>query len=92
MKIYITQYNSDMTEGRGPMANGPAFLSLKDANDFIDDQPGVMGRRSKWSKEKYGDWCVIELEVHEGPFDKLAAAKKKALTKLTEEDRRALGL
>jgi hypothetical protein len=96
MIIYMTQSNSDMTEGRGPMRNEIAFLNREDAAKYIDNQPGVMGRRMQWSKEKFGDWEIVEINVQEGPFDAQQALKEKAMKKLksslTVEEIKALGL
>ena len=30
---------------------------------IIDKQPGVMGRRFKWSEIDFGDWKIQEFEV-----------------------------
>lgn len=96
MKIWLTRYNADMTEGRGPMVNGPAFLHQEHAAEYIDAQPGVMGRRAKWSSERYGDWCLQCMEVHETSLidaeKEREALRAKALSKLTTLEREALGL
>lgn len=90
MKVYVTRYNFDMTEGRGPMVNDKCFLHKKDAENYIDNQCGVMGIRRKWSEDKYGDWDVIELDVLEGPFNIEEDIKNKALAKLSEEEKRVI--
>jgi hypothetical protein len=96
MKIYMTQRNMDMTEGRGPMMNDKAFLHREHAAAYIDTKAGVMGRKAKWSEEKYGDWRIEEMEVLE--YDVMEAArikeetKQTALAKLTDEEKEALGL
>lgn len=56
-----------MTEGRGPMIIDSIFEKREDANNYIDHQFGVMGRKSEkgWSKDKYGDWTVKEMAVFE---------------------------
>lgn len=92
MEIFLTFRNADMTEGRGPDVPDKAFLHLKDAAGYIDDKPGVMGRRQKWSEIPHGDWNIRSLLVHEGPFDPQAEARKQALAKLTMEERVLLGL
>ena len=96
MIIYMTRSNADMTEGRGPMTNEIAFLNREDAANYIDNQPGVMGRRLKWSEEKYGDWEIVEISVQEGPYDAQQVLKEKAMKKLksslTAEEIKALGL
>ena len=65
MKIYVTYRNSDTTEGRGPMVSHKAFVDEQKAIDYIDTQPGIMGRMAKWSEEKYGDWEIRSLNVIE---------------------------
>lgn len=65
MVVYLTMRNADRTEGRGPMVNDKCFLDRKKAEKYIDEQPGVMGRRAKWSTQEYGDWEVKEVEVIE---------------------------
>lgn len=96
MKIYQTYKQSDETEGRGPRIPDFAFLYEEHAVRYIDSQPGIMGRRAKWSNEKYGDWSVEEIEVLD--FDVIEAGqatarlKMKALAKLTIEEKEALGL
>lgn len=92
VQYFQTRRNADMTEGRGPMVNDLAFANWQDAADYIDTKTGVMGRRAKWSKEKYGEWDIQKIEVLTGPYDPIAAAKAKALAKLTSEERRILGL
>lgn len=89
---YQTRRNADMTEGRGPMVNDRAFVHREDAANYIDSRSGCMGRRAKWSEEKYGDWDIQTVHVLTGPFDPEAEAKAKALAKLTAEERKILGL
>jgi hypothetical protein len=67
MKVYMTRKNADMNEGMGPMVNDVCFEHRDDAVKYIDRQQGVMGRKppsGKWSTEKYGDWDIVEIEVH----------------------------
>lgn len=99
MKAYMTRSNADMTEGRGPMQNEVCFKYRKDAEAHIDNKSGIMGRRpasGKWSTEKYGDWDIVEIEIHESLIAFECAEEKKlrtqALAKLTPEERKALGL
>lgn len=61
--IYMTMRNADMTEGRGPMVQDLCFSGRELAAEYIDQQPGVMGRRGKWSEDKFGDWKIQTLEV-----------------------------
>lgn len=69
MKVYLARRNADMTEGRGPMLIDLCFLHRDDAVKYIDNQSGVMGRRFKWSEQKYGDWDIVELDVMESLKD-----------------------
>lgn len=89
---YQTRRNADTNEGRGPMVNDRAFVHYKDAAAYIDEQPGVQGHRRKWSEAKYGDWDIQEVKVHTGPFDLNEDKRQKALSKLTAEERKLLGL
>ena len=95
LKVYMARKNADMNEGRGPMVNDMCFQYRKHAEEYIDRQCGVMGRRppsGKWSQEEYGDWDIAEIEVHSSvPADK-DALRKHALSKLTHEERRVLDL
>lgn len=95
-KVYQTYCNSDMTEGRGPMVPSLCFSNKKDADAFVDEQPGVMGRTHQWSREKYGDWEVREIYVMESIEQAHEYIKdqtiRNALSKLTEEEKRALNL
>ena len=96
MKVYLTYRNSDLTEGRGPMVADACFSTRAVAASYIDALPGVMGRRQKWSQEEYGDWEIREIEVHDSIAElgksRKAEIKKKALAKLGEEEKKALGL
>lgn len=62
MLIYQTYRNADQTEGRGPMEPDLAFFHKEHAERFIDEQPGIMGRREKWSQLRHGDWVVMPEE------------------------------
>ncbi len=94
--VYATYYNADMTEGRGPMVLDKIFTNRVDANAYIDTKFGVMGRPGPWSNQKYGDWTVQEHRL----FDSLDDAakdhdrevRKRALGKLTDEERKVLGI
>lgn len=96
MKIYQTYRNSDEIEGRGFMVPDIVFLHKEHAERYIDEQPGVMGRRAQWSKQKYGDWeirtvYVIDYDVVEAGI-KETRIKMAALAKLTTEEKKLLGL
>ena len=63
MKIYVAMRNSNMTDGYGTMIPDSYFLKKEKAEEYIDNKCGIMGRRAKWSKVKYGDWSVEEINV-----------------------------
>ncbi len=96
MKVYLTYYNSDMTEGRGPMTLDKIFSNKEHAEEYIDSQEGIMGRRYKWSDKIYGDWTVVEKDVIKcSLIDKKAEREKlikSAKAKLSELELNALGL
>lgn len=97
MKLIFQAYkNADMTEGRGPMVPDIAFSSKQDAIDYIDRQSGIMGRKAKWSQEKYGDWVVKEITVfdsfEEADDFKQGETRRKILAKLTDAELKILGL
>lgn len=91
--VYVTYKNADMTEGRDPMVAVNAFSAKKDAEAFIDVQPGCMGRTHRWSQRS--DWAVRPMAVYDsleeavqGEQDEI---RKNALNKLTEQEKKALG-
>lgn len=96
MQIFLVYRNSDMTEGRGPMVVDCAFKHKEDAEAYIDMRPGVMGRRDNWRLRKSGDWEVRPIEVHNSVHEaeriQNERIRAQALTKLTHEERRILGL
>lgn len=96
MKVFAVFCNADMTGGRGPMRLHSLFQCKKHADEFIDQQPGVMGLRKKWSEQKYGDWEVKPMEVitHSVIEERrrIEELKRQAFLKLSPEEREALGL
>ncbi len=84
--IYIAMRNSDMTEGRGPMVAIAAFENRPDA---------VMAAKG-WGVMGIGDGTVEELRVYSSfnDWEKGEAKwmRKRALDKLSEQDKRVLGL
>lgn len=96
MKIWQTYRNSDEIEGKGPMVLDLTFLHKEHAERYIDEQLGVMGKRFKWSTKKYGDWMIKEVDVidfdiiEKGELD--YKLKMRALSKLNDEEKQALGL
>jgi hypothetical protein len=94
--VYLTRYNYDMTEGRGPMVNDVCFFNEQDAKDYIDSKSGVMGRKEKWSEKQYGDWDVVPVTVYPNLASEEEIRKdkvrRKALDKLNQEEKEVLGL
>ena len=93
-----TIYMIQKIEGRGPMINVCAFTSFDEAANFVDDKPGVMGRREKWSELKWGsDWKILPIAVFDSveEYEKentVEQLRQAALKKLTHEERKILGL
>lgn len=58
--VYVVMRNADLIEGRGPMVFDSVWDDRDSAAKHIDDKPGVMGRKQKWSEQKFGDWEIIE--------------------------------
>jgi hypothetical protein len=98
MHIYIPFYNSDMTEGRGPMVPKRfAFTTLAEAIKYINSQLGVMGRKpagGSWGNE--GDWAIQEFPVIELAQSvkeaEDAQLRQKVLSRLNADEKRVLGL
>ena len=94
--IYVVMVNSDMVEGRGPMVIDSVFSSYEAAAEFIDYRPGIMGYKKKWSEGNCGDWQIVEMKMHNSATSRndelLDAERKKALAKLTDHERKILGL
>lgn len=61
--VFIVMKNADMNEGRGPNIIDSVWFFRERASEYIDIQPGVQGRRCKWSEEKFGDWYIVEHTV-----------------------------
>lgn len=90
--VYQTLRQSDMTEGRGRMVNDLCFSTYELAAEYIDSKPGVMGRKGKWSTDRYGDWKIEKFKVYTSIESEEDRARRKALAKLTDEERKLLGL
>ena len=84
MKVYVTRRNADINAGSGPMVLDKIFLLKKSAIAYIDSQPGVQGRRAKWSDQKHGDWTYEEVEVFEGVYDPKVEHVQKILKEISD--------
>ena len=85
MKVYLAMRNSDMTEGRGPMVTDKCFLKREHAENYIDKQDGVMGRKEKWSKSYNSYWEVRAIEVIEEDIIKKQEQKEQERQELIDE-------
>lgn len=96
MYIYVVYKQMDMTEGRGGKGMDKIFLNKQDAMDYIDDKPGVMGIKKKWSSLPHGDWEVREIwaysSLQESTEEEQKKIRESALSKLTLAEKNALGL
>lgn len=96
MKVYLTYYNADDIEGRGPMVLDLVFLHREHAASYIDSQPGTVGDPGSWSDKDYGHRMIKEVDVitHEVDVEeaKLIKIRNRALSKLSPEEKSALGL
>ena len=94
--IYEVCRNADQTEGRGPMVPIKRISDRDAAVAYIEAQPDAYGIQRKWINDRYGDFQLRQLDVFESleeiedyvPIDK----RQRALDKLNDEDKRALGL
>jgi hypothetical protein len=95
---FATYKNSDMTEGRGPMVLDKVYVNEEDAQNYILQQLGVMGRKPEpgYGWTRMGDWVVKPLYILEsledGPELERRIAIKSGMAKLNASERKALGL
>jgi hypothetical protein len=83
-QIYIVRRNSDLTEGKGGMIDVMAFSDLGVAEVFVRDE----------RKRSGGNWtCDIKtVDVFNKAPSHDDLIRAKALRKLTDEERKVLGL
>lgn len=77
-QIWQTYRNVDETEGRESTVPDLAFLHLEHAKRYIDEQPGIGGRRGKWSLNQYGDWYIIPVNLIDCDIVELESDKEKS--------------
>lgn len=84
--IYVAERNSDLTEGRGHLVPIAYFLKREDA----------IAAAKGWGVMGIGDGEVHEIRVYESKKDWQEGEKKRiaarALSKLTDEERKALDI
>jgi hypothetical protein len=96
IKVWATYRNADMTEGRGPMILDKVFMEKDDANTYLLQQEGVMGRKpeDEYGWRRMGDWQVKPLFVMEHLSDGEEYERQQILqsayTKLSKAERAAL--
>lgn len=95
--VYEVKALSDMTEGRGGYNTIKVFEREDEAWKFANSKSGVMGRRppsGDWRDYSGGrDWNVTPLKVWESnEYSEEAEKRQKALSKLTPEEIKLLGL
>ncbi|MGI9569271.1 MAG: hypothetical protein ACR2PH_05930 [Desulfobulbia bacterium] len=104
VRVFAAMKNSDNTEGRGPMVVDELFTSKEDADKYIDQQLGLMGRKAEicgnkkpWSQQEYGDWQVKAMTLNLGPLtneqkekNKVRESALRKLEKLTDAERKEL--
>jgi hypothetical protein len=102
--VYAAMKNSDTVEGLGPMVVDELFTSKENADNYIDQQLGIMGRKSEicgnkkpWSQQEHGDWQVEPMTLNTGLLTNEQKHKNKVhksalnkLDKLTDDERAAL--
>jgi hypothetical protein len=94
--VYATYRNSDMNEGRGPMVMDKVFTEERDAQEYINQQPGVFGRHPEhgWQNSGLSDWTVKSLIILEHLEDGEEYARQQTLeraySKLTPKERSVL--
>ena len=89
-KIFLVYENSDTTEGRGPMVivkDSGFFLTEKEAWDFADTIPGVMGYKPQgsWRHEKYPHVEVRSFSKHDPEKEKKVKDLEQKISKLQKE-------
>ena len=100
-KIYIVEQNADFTEGRGPMFFHSAWSKGEDAIKYVEKQGGIYGSPQNVERDKFGYFAYANgYQIKEVVLlDSLAEfedaekieTQKRALNKLTAEERKALG-
>lgn len=96
--VWVVKKQADTVEGKG----GTVLDSIWEADAeeqcaaYIDTQPGIMGRREKWSEQDHGDWTMEKVPLFNTTQDKAdrdrAVLRRKALLKLSDAEKEALGV
>lgn len=86
--IYVVRQNSDMTEGRGAMIPKIAFTTAVDANE------ASKGMHAYREDDGMADVVAFPLysSIHDFNENNDKAVKAKALAKLTDYEKKILGL
>lgn len=86
--IYEVTCNTDLTEGRGYQKHVAAFFDKSDAEKCAEDQPKIMGV----GKASHINKMCIYTSYQDWKQNTAAELRRKALSKLTEEEKFALGI
>ena len=87
--VYIAKGNTDTVEGKGPMKNLAAFWDKKLAEECSSKEGGCMGMRMH---HPFVDTLPVFDSVQDRSEYIKGDARRKALAKLTENDKVLLGL
>jgi len=90
MKIYITQQNSDLIEGLGPIIRVGYFLNKEVAEYANSKIPGVFGSKND-CKLEIVDVCEAR-NLSEYDAFRYNIEKETALSKLTKREKQILGV
>lgn len=89
IEVWLAQQNSDLIEGRGSMVTKAAFTRMEDAERAAQMLDGVMG-------VGHGSVAHAPLKVYESldewEGDRNSEVRARALAKLTDAEKKALGI
>ncbi len=88
-KVYEVTVNSDMTEGRGPMRHLAFFTDQNDA-ELAGEPHKIMGV-GKGHSVKFKELRIYQ-SLNEYTERTAYSLRKSALAKLTDDEKRALGI
>ena len=98
LKVFEVYGNSDTTEGRGPMVLVARFIKRELAEEFVRSKEyanwcvmGYQNPKDEIKNIKEAEIVIFELVSEIGEVRK-TALKQSALSKLTKEEKEALGL
>lgn len=97
--VYVVMRNSDFTEGRGPMVMDSLWMNAKDAVRYAESiEPyGAKMEMGKYGAFAYGQFLEIKLQEVMDSYEDMTQKKEnelreKALAKLSDKEKKVLGL